>query len=57
VDLLDGLGVTPRRGEVIVTVGTDAQYVEAGEVLQVLNPGDAERGRPDEVVLYVATRA
>jgi hypothetical protein len=40
-----------------VTVGTDAQYVEAGEVLQVLNPGDAERGRPDEVVLYVATRA
>jgi type VI secretion system protein ImpJ len=57
VDSPDSLGVAPRRGEVIVTVGTDAQYVEAGEVLQVLNPGDAERGRPDEVVLYVATRA
>jgi type VI secretion system protein ImpJ len=57
LDSPDTVGVAPRRGEVIVTVGADAQYVEAGEVLQVMNPGDGDRGRPDEVVLYVATRA
>jgi type VI secretion system protein ImpJ len=57
VDTPDSVGVAPRRGEVLLTVAADAQYVEAGEVLQVMNPGDAERGRPDEVVLYVATRA
>jgi type VI secretion system protein ImpJ len=56
LDTPDSVGVAPRRGEVIVTVGADAQYIEAGEVLQVMNPGDAG-GRPDEVVLYVATRA
>lgn len=57
LDSPDAVGVAPRRGEVMLTVAADAQYVEAGEVLQVMNPGDGERGRPDEVVLYVATRA
>jgi type VI secretion system protein ImpJ len=52
----DTVGIAPRRGEVIASITADPQYIEPGEVLQLLNPGDAGRGRPEEVVLYVATR-
>ena len=46
------LGIAPRRGEVIFTVEVNPQYVEAGEVLQILHPLRGEAGRPREIVLY-----
>jgi len=57
VDAPDTVGIAPRRGEVVVSIAADAHYIEAGEVLQVLGAGDSGQGRPDELVLYVATRA
>jgi type VI secretion system protein ImpJ len=56
VDGPDAVGLAPRRGEVLLSVATDAHYVDAGDTLHVMNPADGERGRPDELVLYVATR-
>jgi predicted component of type VI protein secretion system len=50
----EAMGLAPRRSEVIFAIDVDTQYLQEGDTLQIVHPVHGERGRPREVVLYVA---
>ena len=45
--------LVPPRGVTLYTVAADPEYVQPGEDLVVINPGDGRRLRPDSIVLFV----
>lgn len=45
--------LVPPRGVTLYTIAPDAELVQPGEDLVVVNPGAASRLRPDSIVLFV----
>ena len=45
--------LVPPRGVTLYSLSSDAEFVQPGEELVVINPGDGRRLRPDSIVLFV----
>jgi type VI secretion system protein ImpJ len=48
--------LVPPRGVTLYSLSPDEDFVQSGEDLVVINPGDAQKPRPESIVLFVRNR-